>query len=190
MSRRFTLIVIGFVLGSAKPMLAQSLDGSMASINRMYRHARSERLRFHTTAASVRKSVAAGRLVRLEPNDDFSLHEVEYPYARATTRTFVQRLGRQYHAVCGEQLVVTSAVRPSNDQPANSTARSVHPTGMAVDFRKPDDRACLSWMRSTLLDLERAGVLEATEESSPAHFHVAVFPTPYTRYLKTKRTRA
>src|SRR6185369_7659707 len=97
-SRRFTLVVIGLVLGSAKPMLAQSLDGSMASINRMYRHARSERLRFHTTAASVRKSVAAGRLVRLEPNDDFSLHEVEYPYARATTRTFrseERRVGKE-----------------------------------------------------------------------------------------------
>ena len=188
--QRFMAITVALVLGAGKLAAAQSLDGSMASINRMYRHARSERLRFHSTRASVRTAVAAGRLVRLEPNGDFSLHDVEYPYARAATRTFVQRLARQYHAVCGEPLVVTSAVRPSNDQPANSTARSVHPTGMAVDFRKPDDRKCLSWMRSTLLDLERAGVLEATEESWPAHFHVAVFPTPYTRYIKTRKARA
>jgi LysM repeat protein len=44
---------------------------------------------------------------------------------------------------------------------------------MAIDFRKPAE-PCLSFMRKELLTLERQGVLEATEEKHPVHFHVAV----------------
>jgi hypothetical protein len=54
---------------------------------------------------------------------------------------------------------------------------------MAIDLRRPRDRECLSWLRDVLLDLEKKGLIEATEERSPAHFHVAVFPTPYGRYV-------
>jgi nucleoid-associated protein YgaU len=65
----------------------------------------------------------------------------------------------------------------------NSADRSVHPTGMAVDLRKPTKRRCLTWLRETLLYLEAAGALEATEEHRPPHFHVAVYPGPYRRYV-------
>ena len=166
---------------------AQSLRGSRASIDRMYRQARSERLTFFQTPASVRRAVDARRLVRLEPDSSYELHQVTYPYVRPATRTFVRRISAQYMAACGEPLIVTSAVRPATRQPANSTTRSVHPTGMAVDFRKPQTWECLRWLRGTLLDLEGDGVLEATEEQSPAHFHIAVFPTEYTRYVAAKR---
>jgi uncharacterized protein DUF5715 len=132
--------------------------------------------------------VAAGRLVKLEPDADVELHRVSYPYVRPTTQTFVERLGEQYRAACGERLEVTSAVRPATRQPANSVARSVHPTGMAVDLHKSGDPTCRRWLRTTLRDLEARGVLEATEEFAPPHFHVAVFPTPYRRYVAT-RTR-
>ena len=161
----------------------QSLRGSNASINRMYRHARAERLAFYETPRGVRKAVAAGRLVKLEPDANVELHRVSYPYVRPTTKTFVERLGEQYRAACGERLEVTSAVRPATRQPANSVARSVHPTGMAVDLHKSDDPKCRRWLRTTLRDLEARGVLEATEEFAPPHFHVAVFPTPYRRYV-------
>jgi hypothetical protein len=165
----------------------QSLRGSRASIDRMYRHARSERLSFFQTPASVRRAVDARRLVRLEPDSSYDLHQVTYPYARPATRTFVQRLAAQYLASCGEPFVVTSAVRPATRQPGNSTTRSVHPTGMAVDFRKPQTEKCLRWLRATLLDLEGDGLLEATEERSPAHFHVAVFAKEYTRYVAARQ---
>jgi len=56
---------------------------------------------------------------------------------------------------------------------------------MAVDLRKPDGK-CLRWLRSTLLELEDTGVIEATEEHNPEHFHVAVFPTKYTRYVQAR----
>ena len=168
---------------------AQSLRGSQSSIDRMYHHARAEDLPFYETSAGVRRAVASGRLVKLSSDDAMVLHAVGYPYVRPSTRMFVDRLSSQYMAACGEQLVVTSAVRPATRQPANSAERSVHPTGMAVDLRKPRNAKCLRWLRSTLLDLERENVLEATEEHSPAHFHVAVYPTQYTRYA-TARAKA
>jgi LysM repeat protein len=162
---------------------AQSLHGSPASINRMYRHARQEDFSFFETTRSVKRAVDRGLLVRLEPNEHFTLHEVGYPYVRPATLTFVQRLAPQFEDACGQPLEVTSAVRPATRQPSNSVARSVHPTGMAVDLHKPTDPKCLHWMRSTLLELEDSGVIEATEEFSPPHFHVAVYSTPYRDYV-------
>ncbi|MHB1312015.1 MAG: DUF5715 family protein [Gemmatimonadaceae bacterium] len=168
---------------------SQSLRGSRASINRMYRQAKVEHLAFYETSGGVRKAAAAGKLVRLTADADVQLHGVGYPFVRPAARTFVQRLGEQYHLACGEPLVVTSAVRPATRQPANSTERSVHPTGMAIDLRKPATSVCLRWLREALLGLEDRGLIEATEEHWPAHFHVAVFPTPYQRYV-AERTAA
>jgi nucleoid-associated protein YgaU len=170
------------VLGAA-PAGAQSLRGSPASIDRMYNHARSADLTFYRTGVGVRGAAREGDLVRMSGNDDYRLAGVSYPYALGSTRTFVQRLGAQYHEVCSEKLVITSGVRPTTLRLSNSTDRSVHPTGMAVDIRKPRGGRCLSWLRETLLYLEGQGVIEATEERRPPHFHVAVFPAPYRRYV-------
>ena len=175
------------LLATPAVAVAQSLRGSTSSINRMYRAARAEDFSFFETSAGVRRAVRAGILVQLDTHHpDFDLHDIAYPFVRPATLTFVRRLGDQYHDACGEQLVVTSAVRPATRQPANSTARSVHPTGMAVDLRRPDDRRCLRWLRESLLDLETRGLIEATEEHSPAHFHVAVFPTRYARFVAAR----
>jgi nucleoid-associated protein YgaU len=58
---------------------------------------------------------------------------------------------------------------------------------MAVDLRKPDNSRCLRWLREALLELEGNGLIEATEEHHPAHFHVAVFSTPYRRYVAARQ---
>lgn len=162
---------------------AQSLRGSRASINRMYRQAVAHDLYFYQTSDGVERAIDRGRFERLRPTADVEIHQVSYPYVTATTKLFVERLGEQYRDACGEALVVTSALRPDSDQPANSTERSVHPTGMAIDLRRPRNGKCLRWLRTTLLALEKRGVLEATEERRPPHFHVAVFPSSYGRYV-------
>ncbi len=164
---------------------AQSLRGSRASVDKMYRQAVAEDFTFLEKSSNVRKFVSAGLLVELEPTEHYLLHRVSYPYVRPQVRTFVERIASQYSSACGEMLVVTSAVRPASRQPSNSTDKSVHPTGMAIDLRKPQNPKCLQWLRKTLLALEKSNVLEATEERSPAHFHVAVFPTRYKSYLAT-----
>ncbi len=70
-------------------------------------------------------------------------------------------------------------LRPANKQPANSVARSVHPTGMAVDLRIPAKGKCRSWLENTLLMLEGEQVLDVTRERFPPHYHVAVYAKPY-----------
>ena len=189
--RRFPIVAAIVALASTPlvvaPAVAQSLRGSMESVERMYAHARTEQLSFYETPSDVRDAAKEGRLVRLESNGTMQLHNVRYPYVRPSTRMFVERLATQYRSECGEALVVTSGVRPATRQPRNSIGElSVHPTGMAIDLRKPRKTKCLRWLRATLLDLESGNVLEATEEHVPAHFHVAVFPTEYTRYASAK----
>ena len=152
----------------------------------MYEHAKQEKLPFYETTKDVRTAVAEGRLVRIGESGQIQLHSVAYPYVRPSTRLFVDRLSAQYASTCGEPLVVTSGVRPATRQPRNSNELSVHPTGMAVDVRRPRNAKCLRWLRSTLLDLEGEDVIEATEEHWPAHFHIAVYPTQYTRWATTK----
>lgn len=163
---------------------AQSLRGSPASVDRMYRQAREHDLHFYRTGSGVRRAADNGSLVRLSGNADYRVADATYPYVLPTTRTFVQRLGRQYRAQCGERLVVTSGARPRSYRLRNSAGdRSVHAAGMAVDLRKPRNGRCLRWLRSTLLAVEARGAIEATEERRPPHFHVAIFPGPYRRYV-------
>jgi len=118
-------IVFLSLLSLALPSLggAQSLRGGPSSVSRMYREARREHLPFYQTSASVRRAVANERLVRLRADRDLAIADVSFPYARPQTRLFVDRLSRQYHAACGERLVVTSAVRPATRQPPNGSAR-------------------------------------------------------------------
>lgn len=165
---------------------AQSLQGSRASVDRMYRHAVDHGIYFYKTGDGIRTAAREGRFVRLTGNADYALSGVSYPYVRPATHTFVERLAAQYRATCGERLVVTSGARPRSMRLLNGVDRSVHPTGIAVDLRRSRNARCASWLRRTLLELEAAGVLEATEERSPPHFHVAVFPTPYSRYVQAR----
>jgi LysM repeat protein len=131
----------------------------------------------------VRGFVDEGYLVSVTPSANMELHEVSFPYARPEVRLFVERLSAQYRSACGEKLVVTSLSRPLSNQPANASDRSVHPTGMAVDLRRSNSGRCRAWLESTLLGLESEGVIEATLETRPPHYHIAVFPQPYARYV-------
>jgi LysM repeat protein len=168
---------------------AQSLRGSPASLDLQNRIARENDFTYIDTSDRVVYFAEKGWLVRLRSNSDFTLHAVSFPYTRSDVALFVERLAAQYRAACGEQLVVTSLTRPTTRQPRNASERSVHPTGMAVDLRYSHSRACRSWLEDVLLSLEGAGVLDATREHYPAHYHVAVFPRHYRDYVASIETR-
>lgn len=153
---------------------AQTLRGTTASVERAHLSARAHGLRFYRTGKSVRRAARDGRLVPLASSRDVRLYDVGYPYVTEATRAFVQSLGARHRRACGRPLAVTSAVRPTTEQPANGSPRSVHPAGIAVDLRKPSGR-CLTWLRRELLSLERRRIVDATEERHPPHFHVVVF---------------
>jgi LysM repeat protein len=139
----------------------------------MYTRAVLNDLEFYRTSKGVYQSVRDGELVLISITMDLTLEDVSYPFVLPRTRDVLNVFARKYREACGERLVVTSAARPRTEQPRNASPQSVHPTGMAIDFRRPAE-PCLSYMRRELVVLERQGILEATEERRPVHFHVAV----------------
>ena len=179
-----TLLALVALGGFSRAGTAQSLRGSIASVDRMYDHAVNDGLTFYETTNAVHWAAARGELVQLHSDHGYTMRRVAFPYVRPATLTFVERLADDYERVCDEPLVVTSGVRPESRQPSNSSHRSVHPTGMAVDLHKPTTGRCLTWLRRELLALEGTGVIEATEEHHPAHFHVAVFADEYMRFAR------
>ena len=179
----FAIAAVGFAaLCAASRTGAQTLRGSLASVERQYSVAVRHDYTFLQTSEELRQFVKDGRLVAIPQTANVQLAGVSYPYARPALRIFVQRLGSQYRANCGQPLVVTSLTRPVSEQPRNASDESVHPAGMAVDLRIGTG-ACRKWLEKQLLAMEKRGVIEATKERHPAHFHVAVFPTPYLAYV-------
>jgi hypothetical protein len=161
--------------------VAVTLSGSRASMLRQNRIAKEEQYSFLRTPTQVRTYVDRGRLVAFEGNADYAVI-ASYPYARPVVLAFVERLSARYREACGERLVVTSLTRPATRQPSNASPLSVHPAGMAVDLRVSGKPACREWLMAELLDLEDMGLLDATLERNPPHFHVAVFPSAFDGY--------
>jgi hypothetical protein len=156
-----------------------TLRGSKAAVDGAYHRARRDGLPFARSRREIERGAREGEYVRLaRSTSSYRLRGVAVPYVRPATRAFVASFGADYRRSCGEPLTVTSAMRPTTMHLANSVQKTVHPTGMAVDLRAPRRSACRTWMRGALLGLERQGVVNATEERHPAHFHVVVFRAP------------
>jgi hypothetical protein len=177
MNGRPALLIGLLAFGVTRPTAGQTLHGSPSSVDLMYDRARSTELDFFGTPQAIYDAASKGRLKMLSFTNDVALDEVGYPFVLPRTFDFVNRFARQYAEGCGERLVITSASRPTDDQPRNASPKSVHPTGMAVDFKRPGG-ACLTWLRGALLSLEDQHLIEATEERHPPHFHVAVLQAP------------
>lgn len=168
----------------ASPAMAGdvTLTGSPGSMERQHEVAVERRYTFTKSPADVSELVSSGKLVPVVAGTDFQLANVGFPYARPEVLEFVKRTAAGYRAGCGEPLVVTSLTRPLANQPGNAHKLSVHPAGMAVDFRISKSDKCRKWMETSLLAMERKGLLDITRERHPAHYHVAVFPGAYASF--------
>ena len=160
------------------------LKGSKASVEKMYDFARVNRMPFYLTPTNVDRAIAEGRLVALTGDSTYELTRgVGYSYSTREAKAFVLAFAPQYLAACGVPLTVTSAARPMSRQPHNANPHSVHPTGIAVDIRRPPGGPCQTWLRGALTELEHRGIVEATEERHPVHLHVAVIVRPGAKVL-------
>lgn len=178
-----TLVALAACL-AAVAAHAQSLRGGRASMDRQNREARRHAFTFLDTSGDVHRFVEEGYLVPISGNGDYEVKPgVSFPYARPEVKLFLERLGRQHRAACGEPLVATSLTRPRSRQPRNASPRSVHPTGMAVDIRVSWSSRCRRWIEGVFLSLEAEGVLDANREYHPPHYHVALFPEPYAEHV-------
>lgn len=180
MSRCLVLFLLLLPVESA---MAGELGGSRASMLRQHEIAADQDFTFLRTAKQVREFAQKERLVEVASGADFRMEKVSFPYTRPFVLLFIERLAAQFRQVTGNQLVVTSLTRPTSLQPRNASRLSVHPAGMAVDFRIPPSTAERKWLEEALLSLENRGVLDVTRERSPAHYHVAVFPEQYEQYV-------
>jgi hypothetical protein len=162
-----------------RPRFPTELRGSRESVQKMWDFAVDHGLTFYRTPSDIDRAVAEGKLVQLTGDATYELSRgVGFSYATKEARQFVLAFAPQYVAACGTPLMVTSAARPTSRQPRNSNPYSVHPTGIAVDLRRPPAGPCQRWLRGALAELEDQGFIEATEERRPVHLHVAVLTAP------------
>ncbi len=185
--RRGLTLALGLI--TALPVLASgsSLRGSRASVSRQQRIASQHDFTYLRDRDHTLKFVRLGLLEKLPGNAHYEVkRSVKFPYARPEVKLFVERLARQYHHATGEKLVVTSLTRPLSHQPRNASENSVHPTGMAVDIRRSWNPRARAWLEENLKILEERGVIEATRERRPPHYHIAVYPKPYKQYVKAR----
>jgi hypothetical protein len=183
-SRHLALAGAAALLSVPATADAGGLRGSATSMREQHKVAVERDLAFIDDAAQVRALVENGGLEAVASNDDYALSGVSFPYALPEVRLFIERLSRQYREANGSRLVITSLTRPIESQPRNAHQLSVHPAGMAVDFRVPSNAKARGWLESALLQLENRGVLDVTRERFPPHYHVAIFPAAYARYAE------
>jgi Family of unknown function (DUF5715) len=126
-------------------------------------------------------------------------------YCRPWTARFLADLAHSHAAAFHRPLEVSSAVRTveyqkrlmginGNAAAAEGDIVSPHLTGATIDIAKsPLSREEVNWMRSRLLALEEAGMIDAEEEFQQSCFHITVYksytpPTP-TVTRKPRRRR-
>lgn len=151
-------------------------------------------------AAELRAAEAAGTLVPVSSHGSITLADdigdmdaanaAVYRYARPWVSWFLDDLVADPSFPKGSTFKVTSLVRSEVYQKRllktsltaakgnTPSRRSSHLTGSTVDITTKDMPEPLkAWMRTALLNLERAGLVQATEEQfGSLCFHVMVFP--------------
>ena len=114
-------------IGVAEAQAPNTLRGSRASMLEQNGVARQHDFTFLQTPAQVRNFVSAGYLVPLSGNRDYVLNGIAYPYVRPEARLFVERLGAQYHAMCGEWLLLLLRGRETSNHETHHHSRSTQP---------------------------------------------------------------
>ena len=171
------VMIISFALSvlSSLSYAKPSLRGGRASLDRQNQAAQILGARKLRTPKQIKLAVKSGKLVRVKPTKHLQLANVSFPFAHPKLKRLLTDISQRYHQWCKAPLVVTSLTRPQNKQPRNASSRSVHPAGIAADLRLPW-KSCRRWLERYLLELEAAGVIEATRERRPPHFHITLAP--------------
>jgi len=178
-------VQLGILMGLvAAPALARAdgLAGSPSSMVHQHEIAVHEAYSFLRTPKQVQALATSGALVEVTETGNLALSKASYPFTRPEVRDFIERFAARYREATGTRLVITSLTRPTALQPRNAHKLSVHPAGMAVDLRVPDDSTARAYLEQSLLAMETAGALDVTREHTPPHYHIAVFAEKYQAY--------
>lgn len=108
-------------------------------------------------------------------------------YCRPWTAQFLKDLSKAHAARFGSSIEVTSAVRTveyqrrlrmvnGNAAAADGDVASPHLTGGTIDIAKQGMSSKeIGWLRSWLIPLEQAGLIDVEEEFKQACFHISVY---------------
>jgi uncharacterized protein YcbK (DUF882 family) len=164
----------------------KTLKGTKTKVEAAHQQALAHDYTFARDSDHLTRFLRQGLLAEMTGNDDYTLYGVSHPYIRPMGKTFVERLSRQYRAATGEKLIVTSMVRTLDGALWNSSSKSVHPTGMAIDFRIPSNAKARAWLEESFLIMQSRGVIIATREKNPPHYHIVVLPRQYRAYVESR----
>ena len=170
-----------------------TLVGSAQAIADENRKADAFRLERYGDRARLEQAIAAGELAPIADTAcyyvDEELGEEDpdraelYVHAKPWVRNFLDQFLGRAHAELDFRFAVTSLVRPRSYQKqlrrSNSSAasESTHATGSTVDIAMAGlTWSQKQWVRKELLDLERRGLILATEEPRIGCFHIFVSP--------------
>lgn len=167
-----------------------TLEGSQESLKRQNAQADEEglvRIKDDKELAKLKKDKF---LIPL-PKNEYLRTDWRIPkglrYCTKWTNTFLLDISQEHWNVFGTRLQINSATRTvlyqkrlrkrnANAAEAEGDTASSHLTGATVDIAKLKmTKVELEWMRAYLLELEKCGLIEATEEFNQAVFHVMVF---------------
>jgi len=182
----FVALLVGAFMSTAAAQttpIFTDLKGSKAKVAAAHDYATTNDLSFMKDEAQIEKFVHLGLLAELKGNDDYALNGMSFPYVRPAAKLLVERLSAQCRKATGEGLFVNSGVRTTDEHFWNSSALSVHPVGIAIDFKVPRSAQAKKWLEGTLLALQSRGTILATHEHRPPHYHVVVLPREYEAYV-------
>ncbi len=143
---------------------------------------------------------ASRDLVPVSETDALKIEEVlpdNRRYCRPWTRDFLQDFSSAFYSEFHSPIQVNSLVRTAQQQrklrrhnrfaaPESGDTASTHLTGVTVDLsRRGLTQAQYEWMRSYLLPLKEAGMVDPIEERQPV-LHVVVFEKYSDRLMDTQ----
>ncbi len=106
-----------------------------------------------------------------------------YIHVRPWLKEFVETVAARAQTEIGVRIRITSLVRPLDYQRRlqehnrNAASESTHPTGSTVDISLVElEWREKNWLRQYILSLEKAGLVEATEERGNQCLHIFVHP--------------
>jgi hypothetical protein len=186
--------------------MRSALAGSHESLERQNARSDAEGLERIEDEADLADRIAHGLLVPVPVSTALSVNgnlPENHRYCRPWTARFLADLARQHAAQFHRPLEVSSAVRTveyqkrlmgtnGNAAAAEGDIVSPHLTGATIDIAKSGlGRQEIAWMRSSLLAMEQARMIDVEEEFHQACFHITVYknyapPAPELRAAQPK----
>jgi hypothetical protein len=170
--------------------MASPLRGSYASLERQNEKTEDDNLERIEDDDDLADRIERKMLVPVPSSASLTINgnlPENYRYCRPWTARFLADLARFHAAIFHRPLEVSSAVRTvayqkrlmeinGNAAAAEGDIASPHLTGATIDIAKQGmSRQEMGWMRSHLLRLQQAGMIDVEEEFHQSCFHITVY---------------